>query len=435
MAMRTAERGVLVGIVVAVAAALRTGFVATAQVLLPLRADAGEYARYASNLCEHGVYSMSTTVPPVADSFRSPGYPLLLAACRWLGGASAWHTLAIGLQVLLGTLTVLLAYRLARPLLGFWPALAASALGALSPHLVASTAYVLTECATTFFVVAALWLAAGARSRWRLGAAAAVCGFAVLCNEALVFLPIAIAWPLARLGRGRAATFAALALLPLCCWSVRNHVQALGRTGGERMTASISHGSYPGMVFRDQQALWDPYREDPEQPAFGASWSSLGEVLGRRVAADPWRYLSWYVCEKPVWLWGWRLLQGNDVLVYPVVDSPYQSQPIMRATHWLMHGLHLPVMLLAALATVVAAWRHRRGPAWQWQMLAITALSGTLAYLPVIPDPRYLNPFRPVLFVLAAGAATEIGRRLRAAAQPAATGPVPGTAGLPIGRA
>jgi 4-amino-4-deoxy-L-arabinose transferase-like glycosyltransferase len=403
--VRTAERGVLVGVVVVVAALLRIGFVATAKVQSPLRADAGQYAQYARNLCEHGTFSLSTAVPPVPDSFRSPGYPLLLAACRWLG-VGGWQLLAIGLQVALGTLTVLLTYRLARQVLGFRPALLASALCALSPHLVVSAAYVLTECATTFFVMAAFWLAAGARSRSRLVAAALCCGFAVLCNETLVFLPLAIAWPLARAHRRWAVSFGLVALLPFACWIVRNRLEPLGLTGSERATASISHGSYPGMVFGDAHSFGYPYREDPEQPAFGSSWSALAEVLGRRVAADPWRYLSWYACEKPVWLWGWRLVQGKDVLVYEVVDSPYETQLMMQGTHVLMHVLHAPVMLLAVFGALCAAWWQRRTAAWPLRALGLTAIAATLAYLPVIPDPRYLQPFRPLLFVLAAAGAT-----------------------------
>lgn len=77
--VRNAERGVLVGIVVAVGLALRLGFVLEAVVQHPLRADAGQYALYAKNLCEHGVFSLATTSPPAPDSFRSPGYPAVLA--------------------------------------------------------------------------------------------------------------------------------------------------------------------------------------------------------------------------------------------------------------------------------------------------------------------------------------------------------------------
>jgi 4-amino-4-deoxy-L-arabinose transferase-like glycosyltransferase len=403
--VRTAERAVLVGIVVAVGAALRWGFVATAVVQSPLRVDAGQYAQYAKNLVEHGVYSLATTVPPPPDSFRSPGYPLLLALCRLFGGDAGWYALAIALQVVLGTATVLLCYRLARHWLLFPIALSAAALCALSPHLVVAGAYVLTECTTTFALLAGLVLLVPERGRWRLLGAGAVLGYAALCNEALVVVPMVLVWPLWRArGAGPAIAFVIAALLPLLIWNVRNASQDMARTGGERATASISHGSYPGMVFRDPRLLGFPYREDPEQPVFGQSWSGLRSVLGRRIAAEPWRYLSWYALEKPVWLWGWDLVQGRDVLVYEVGNSPYERQPVMVATHSLMRQLHAPCMLLAAVAASVLAWNRRRRWPFAAQALGLVALAGTLAYLPVIPDPRYMQPIRPVLFVLGAAA-------------------------------
>lgn len=421
--MRTAERGVLVGIVVGIAAALRIGFVATAQVQIPLRADAGQYAQYAKNLCEHGVYSLATNDPPAPDSFRSPGYPLVLALCRWLGGDGGWQTLAIGLQVALGALTTLLVYRIARQLVGFAPSLAAACLCACSPHLVVSTAYLLTECVTTFVVVAAFWLLSGARTPQRRLWAALAVGAAVLCNETLLFLPLVLAWATWREGRRQALAFASVALVPFLAWTVRNQVQTLARTGGERVTASISHGSYPGMVFHDPRWFGYPYREDPAQPAFGASWSGLAEVLGPRVAAEPVRYAVWYLLEKPVWLWSWPLVQGRDVLVYDVANSPYERQAVMQASHGLMRALHAPIMIAAAAGALVALWFRRRS-AWQLHALAAMALFGTLAYLPVIPDPRYLQPFRPLLFVLAAvsvaAAVARVARRWRREDAPAA---------------
>lgn len=399
--MRTAERGVLVGIVIAAALALRIGFAALGTVIDPLRADAGQYAQYARNLCEHGVYSLATDVPPAPDSFRSPGYPLVLAACRALGGETGWQALAIALQVALGTATVLLVYRLGRQLVGFAPSLLAAAACALSPHLVVSSVYVLTECVTAFAVALAFWLLNGATSPRRRLAAGAAFGFVVLCNEALVVLPLVAAWALARADRRHAAWFAAVALLPFAAWTLRNQVQPLSLRGSERVTASISHGSYPGMVFRDPRWLGYPYREDPAQPAFGASWSGLIDVLGPRIAAEPGRYLAWYTLAKPVWLWGWPLVQGQDVLVYGVANSPYERQPVMQATHAAMRFVHAPLMIAAAVTAALAVlWRRR--VAWQMHALGAAAVVGTLVYLPMIPDPRYLQPLRPLLFVLAA---------------------------------
>ena len=413
--MRKAERAVLVGIVVAIAIALRAGFVGSAQVMNPLRADAGEYAQCAQNLVEHGVYSLSKLDPPPADSFRSPGYPFLLALCRLVGGPQGWMTVALWLQVALGGLTVLLTYRLARACVGFAPALFASALCALSPHLVVSTGYVLTECTTTFVVAAGLWLLV--RAVRRPGAPrAALAGFglgaAVLCNETLLFVPFLAAAALWRaLGPRRALLLLGCGLLPFAGWTLRNQVQPLARTGGQRAIASISHGSYPGMVFRDERLRGFPYREDPEQPAFGSSWAQLGAVLGRRVAAEPLRYASWYLLEKPVWLWRFGHVQGNGPQVYEVGNDPYERQAVVAASGTLMRWLHGPVMLLAAAAALGCLARGRRRPL-PWLCGAI-AVMATLAYVPVIPDPRYLQPIRPVLFVLAASGAAWLGARVQ----------------------
>ena len=53
-----------------VAAAVRVAFVCVAEIPSPLRVDAGEYAQYAHNLVEHGVYSMSKEPAPLAG--RTP---------------------------------------------------------------------------------------------------------------------------------------------------------------------------------------------------------------------------------------------------------------------------------------------------------------------------------------------------------------------------
>jgi hypothetical protein len=416
---------VLVAFVVAVAALLRVSWVATAEVREPLRADAGEYARCAANLVEHGVYSLAHEVPPPPDSFRSPGYPLVLAALRLACGADHWMAAALFLQAGLGCATVLLAFALARSFLPFPAALAAAGLTALSPHLVVATGYVLTETVTGFAVALGLWLLArglrrpDAQAPWLPGLAV---GFAVLCNEALLPLPLALVWPLWRARSRRfALAFLLIAISPWLAWTARNAATDLARTGSERVVASVSHGSYPGMVFRDPRLRGFPYREDPEQPAYGSSWANLRAVWTQRAAAEPWRYAAWYLLQKPVWLWSWSHVQGRDVYVYEVTNPLYERQPVVSATRSLMTWLHVPVMLLAAATALLAL---RRGDATP-RVLGLTAVVATLSYLPVIPDPRYLQPFRPVLFVLAAAG---LCRLLALARRPAADAVAPAAA-------
>lgn len=401
--MKRSERLVLLGIVIAIAVALRWGFVASAHVPNPLRVDAGEYAQYAHNLLTHGTYSLAKTPAPLPDSYRSPGYPVLIALCMAAVGERWWMSVLVALQVVLGAATVWLAYGLATRVLPFAWAIAAASLVALSPHLVVSTAYVLTECATTFWLTLALWLLVTApeRSALRHALAGLVMGWAVLCNEVLVFVPLVIGWPLLRRGGGKVMfVYVALALAPLLLWSVRNQVQPLVRKSSERVVASISHGSYPGMVFKEPRNFGFPYRDDPEQPQFGSSWQDLGRVLGPRVAAEPLQHLWWYAVRKPVWLWSWNLVQGNGVLVYDVSNNPYDQQAVMAASHWCMKRLHLPLMVLAALAAFCGVFA-RGGNVFVRRLLGLVAILGTLAYLPVIPDPRYLQPFRPAILVLA----------------------------------
>jgi hypothetical protein len=95
------------------------------------------------------------------------------------------------------------------------------------------------------------------------------------------------------------------------------------------------------------------------------------------------------------------MVQGRDVLIYDVADSPYERQPVVQATHAAMRWLHLPVMLLAAATAVGVLARWQRADVGR-RAVAAAVVATTLAYVLVIPDPRYLQPVRPLVFVLAA---------------------------------
>ena len=262
----------------------------------------------------------------------------------------------------------------------------------------------LTECLAGFLVTAGLWLLLGSASRGRTVLGALVLGCLPMCNEVMVYLPVVVAVVIWLRDRRRAVVVFLVAMLPLALWHVRNQSAELVRHGSERATASISHGSYPDMVFHDPRYRGFPYREDAEQPAFGKSWAGLWRVLLPRVRQEPLRYLQWYVLEKPQWLWRWPLVQGTDVYVYPVRNSPYDHHAMMAASYACMRWLHLPVMMLGLLVAGFGVLVGRRESSWALQALGCIAITGTLAYLPVIPDPRYLQPIRPLLFLLAATA-------------------------------
>src|SRR5437588_13131929 len=53
-----------------------------------LGVDGIYYARYAKNLVDHGAFSLSASPPWEPSAYRTPGYPLFLAALRLIGGNS-----------------------------------------------------------------------------------------------------------------------------------------------------------------------------------------------------------------------------------------------------------------------------------------------------------------------------------------------------------
>ncbi len=433
--MGRAERIVVVAVLLAVALLLRWGFVATSSVVEPLRADAGQYAQYAANLLSHGTFSLEATPSPRPDSFRSPGYPVVLAACQALGG-DRWQAWVRALQVALGTATVLLTLVLARTVLPFAAAMVAAAGVAFSPHLVVGCGYVLTETVAGFaLTLAFVLLARCLRRPDRRGpalAAGVALGIAALVNESLTaLLPVVALATLRTLGWRRAGLLLAGALLPVVAWGLRNAGQDLARTGGDRVLASLSHGSYPDLFFATEEYRGYPYREDPEQPAMGESWQRFRAVFTDRFGQRPGTHLAWYLLHKPLWLWDWPIVQGaGDVYVYQVRNSLFEEQPVCAALRWLMRWLHWPMAVLALGAAVAAGLRRRAPPLLRCAGLVL--LLSTALYALFLPDPRYLLPFRPLAWTLAAAAGAAVWLRVRrpcpsprpsASPSPASAGP------------
>jgi len=414
--MARRERAVVVGILFVVALVLRLGYVATTEVDGPLRADAGQYSTCAHNLLAHGTLSIDTGPAPRPDSFRSPGYPAFLALVLAGAGEARFVAAVSFVQAVLGALAVLVVYRLARRHVRPAWALAATALTALSPHLVTSTGYVLSEALSVPCLAVALLLygRCSSRGHWLRGVAAgAVFGAATLVNESLGAVPLLLfAWLMREKGSRRVAIAFLAAYAALAGgWQLRSAlvVPPGAPTSGARVLATLSHGTYPGLFFATERHRYYPYQEDPEQPQFGRSWGRFAAVLGARIGERPLRYASWYLLEKPFWLWGWSIVQGRgDVYVYPVRTSLYETQPVAAATKAVMWLLHVP-----CLGLLLVALSRRRVP---------FAIAGTLAWLTVVytlsmPDPRYLTPAKPLLYIAAAiGAAALLDRRGAAAA-------------------
>ena len=383
----------------------------------PIRADALEYVAYAWNLHEHGVYSRKMTPPgeaPQSDALRPPGYPLFLYAV--LGSRPDYSDLRrlLVIQALLSTATVVLTFLLARGFLSVTPALLATSLTAISPHIVIMNVYVLTETLFTFLLVLAVWLmlmAEKGRIAWSWAGFAL--GAALLTRPTLQYFiaPLVVFVFLCKERREAIRTSALLiagVFIVFGPWIVRNIVTLGTATDDTLMIGTLHHGSYPGLMYNDDpQTLAIPYRFDPQTPEITRSITSVLAHIKENFLAHPARYLKWYLFEKPIYLFKWNNIEGmGDIFLYPVLSSPYSYLPHFRLSRLLMKETHVLLMLLGLLGSVWI-WLPRRYLALpDHSLFAARLLSVLIWYYIAVhiagaPYPRYSIPLRPFVYIFA----------------------------------
>lgn len=406
--------------VTALALLVRGLFSLYTPVVDPLRADAGQYAMYGYNLATHGVFSGQYPAEhPQPDGYRSPGYPLLVAAALKLVGTNGYYPLLLASNALLGAVTCGLVVALGALVLPLWGAALAGLLLAMSPHHISLGNYVLSETLFGFALTACLYLLSRGLDSRRVVTMLAAGGFAALAwatNPVFAVVPplaAAVAvWREPRLIRSMLVFLLPLALATVA-WQARGWVSipTEGRTAQARALDNFIVGSHP--EFTDQ------YRANPRDPANAAnldiaaaagSWTRYLELLTPRLLAQPAHYAHWYLIEKPQLLWDWNLLVGHgDIYVYEVKASYYEKSPPMRLSYQLMRYLHEPLLVLALAGLPLACWRRRVDPpAVGLLYLALVSLS--LVYVVLQAEARYSVPLRPLLYLCAVYALVALGR-------------------------
>ncbi|WP_157956437.1 hypothetical protein [Dyella sp. C11] len=386
----------------------------------PLRADAAQYAKLAINLLQHHVLSSADPGSAVMlpESYRTPGYPVILAIIYVIAGQDLqrFYALALTVQALMAALTVVFTFRLGRHFLSFWPAFIASLLLALWPMAITQSGYLLTETAFGCFLMGGLWLACVAHARTRLplyAASAALLAYAAAINPMIAPFPLALAAVLGLLGNRKAALlFVAFIAIPWAAWHVRNdHLPQASESisQGHRLAENVLIGMSPDIkryyndrgspegesVFADFHHMLDLHDRQPD--AFYAE-------MWQRVAAQPGKYLHWYFVEKPGDIWFWPVIQGaGGIYVYPNIESPFETNPFYRLTAAISITLSSILLLFAFVAAVqgVVGWLRGRHRSWSLLLLSLLFWYFSLLYWVLTPDGRYVTPFRGVEFLLA----------------------------------
>lgn len=394
-------------------------------VMDPYRADAAQYYNSAYNLRMYGIYShdwetvAGTSVAPKPDAFVTPGYPLFLSLFADAPPSRRIFTEVTLWQAALGTASILLAFLLFRRITRPWVAVLGALLVAISPHLVVTGIYLLSETLFVFLLLlTAVVLTTPARNGWAfritLLATGLLMGVAALTRPVLEFFPILMLLLLfSSYPRRQAAMGAGLLLLGFALvwspWIARNHISIGKGTDTSVMVSTLASGMYPDMEYDHRpETRGFPYRFDPRFPEITSSLSSTLTEIMRRFRENPVEELEWYLVGKPVTLWSWDIFEGQgDVFIYPTLASPYDRSPLFVLSHSLMHGLHWLLVLLA-FGGCVLVWHPAGGRCFSahalfcTRLMSLLLLYNTAVLMILAPFVRYSITFLPLQYGMAA---------------------------------
>lgn len=283
-------------------------------------------------------------------AFRPPLYPLLLGGLYWMFGTHV--AIAQAANAVIGSLSVVVGSGLAARVGGRRAGLVAALGLMLFPPLIANDLVPLSEPLSLLLLLLTVSLLAS--RRYELAAMAT--GLLVLGRSSAQGVVALVAlWLLFAVGWRTALKYAAIAVLVVVPWIVRNEVQlhtaALVTSDGFNLAAIYSpeaRQSYPRLQFVDP--VYDArFAADWPQRADEARWDHL---LLRRgltgISQAPGRIPGVFVSHLE------QLLELGRIhnLNVSAERSDGRNMPLRAHTMWLFY----PVLVLGA----AGLWRHRR---------------------------------------------------------------------------
>ena len=366
--------------------------------------DQVEYLALGRNLLHgHGLKFFDPRFSDDVWAFRTPGYPLLVAACG--GSVRAIRVV----QALLDTSTVLAVYLLARAWLNRGPSLAAAAVVAVNPFLIYFTGLILTETLFTCMLAWGMVLVVGrqregppgwgATALWLLGGL--ILALAVLVRQSALFLPVLLAVAAALVNRGAGtpyhrrwplpvgATVMLLTFFVLLPWAWRNK-QVVGRWIWTTTNGGIT--AYDGL---------NPDATGASDQSFVASMPEL-----RRMSeVDRSAYLSEQARE-------FVRRQPRRAVALAFIKAGRMWSPVPLSQEygdWKYRTVGLLYILPLYLAVLAGLWRvgvRAAGFSRAAQVfLLLPAIYFTAVHMLSVGSLRYRIPVEPPMAVVAASAA------------------------------
>lgn len=157
-------------------------------IFVPDAPDNWQYHFLGKNLAEYHTFSSDSALPHKPDCSRTPIYPLLIGILYAFFGESPKSVIFV--QALLGSLTVLIFYRLCQLFLSVRMSFFAALLFAFEPFAILFTGFYMTETLFTFLLCAGIYFFFKYYSNNLIIyclASAFILGFAALCRPILQF--------------------------------------------------------------------------------------------------------------------------------------------------------------------------------------------------------------------------------------------------------
>lgn len=418
---------IVLAVILLVAFDLRIQSVTHSIVDAPIRGDAGEYLLYGYNLKYFGTYSKSDTlfnktqIPPEPDAMRAPAYGIfvsLFLSNPLQNKDISGITLA---QAFLSTAAVLMVFLICRKILPIPYALGATALTAISPHLVTANIYVLSETLFSFMLVLAVYASSKIISHKHHAipvlAGLALAAAALTHPMLLYFIVPATIFLMAYWGWKNGYKKALLFLVGFCVlygtWTTRNLI-SIGTAGDNHLMRIVMRtGIYPNLQYQDIPDTFPyPYHYDPDFKDTSKDLASVLAEFARAFREAPAKQARWYLLGKPIMLYSWdqkeayRFDERGDVFTYPVISTPYHYLPHFRLTHGFMRMTHWAWVVLM-FGGVVIAWlpRKRLGLSEEAVFIArfisLLLLYHTAVMIAGVSIPRHSLSMRPFMYLMA----------------------------------
>lgn len=399
----------------------RVQMVQQTEIASPIRADALDYYFAAHNLNQFGVYSkeiqtqeFSLHKAPRPDALRPPGYSLLILPLVEYPPSESMIKNIQYVQVLLSLLIIPIIFFALKPFLHPVLNLACAIAITISPHLITTNVYVLTETFFTFSIslIVLLFSRIALSISWKtvliLGSFIALS--ALIRPTTLYFTPLLIIFFFVYFPVKKSWVLSLVVILGFCLvyspWYVRNQVSDIKHSRSLAID-TIHKGMYPGLRYKnDPRTFGFPNRYDPDWRKHSSSFDALSEELLRRFESDPAEYIRWYLVGKPLMFLSWDIIAGaGDVFIYPASKSPMDTDIAFLSIHKLSNLLHWPITILA-LVCLLFLWlpsvakKVPKNNLLFYRLLAVLAIYFVAVHSVGTPLPRYSIPVRPVFFAL-----------------------------------